>query len=181
MDTGAEIWRCGGLHPATGYNSTLRFVASPVAVPGLIVAPTAKGGKVVGIRPGGKGNITGSPEHIAWVFPRHTPDVPSPLIHDGLVYLCRENGNLLVLDAETGQQIYEQRTTRDRHRASPVYAAGKIYLTARNGVVTVVRAGRDFEVLARNDMGEPMTASPLFADGRLYLRTFQALYAIGSR
>ncbi|NIL97080.1 MAG: PQQ-binding-like beta-propeller repeat protein [Planctomycetales bacterium] len=180
LDTGKEIWRCGGLHPAGGYNSTLRFVASPAAVPGLIVAPTAKGGKVVGIRPGGKGNITGSPDYIAWIFPRHTPDVPSPLIHDGLVYLCRENGNLLVLEAETGQKVYEERTTRDRHRASPVYAAGRIYLTARNGMVTVVRAGRDFEVLARNELGESVTASPVFADGRLYLRSFDALYAFGN-
>jgi outer membrane protein assembly factor BamB len=178
LDTGQEIWRCGDLHPRSGYNNTLRFVASPASVPGLIVVPTAKRGKVVGIRPGGKGNITGSADYIAWVLPQNTPDVPSPLIHDGLVYLCRENGNLMVLDAATGELIYENRTTRDRHRASPVYADGKIYLTARNGVVTVVKAGREFEILARNELGEPVTASPVFVADRLYLRSFEALYAI---
>jgi outer membrane protein assembly factor BamB len=54
--------------------------------------------------------------------------VPSPLIHGGLVYLCRENGNLLCVDATTGHELYEQRTETDRHRASPVYADGHVYL-----------------------------------------------------
>ena len=136
--------------------------------------------KTYAFRLDGSGNITGSDDHIAWVYPKNTPDVPSPLIHDGLVYLCRENGNLMALDAESGDLIYEQRTTRDRHRASPVYADGKIYLTARNGVVTVVQAGREYKKLAQNALDEPMTASPVPVNGRLYLRTFKALYAIGS-
>lgn len=179
LEDGSEIWRCGNLNPKGTYNNTLRFVASPACGPGLIVVPTAKQGKVVGLRPGGSGDITDSEKFVAWTLPRNTPDVPSPLIHDGLVYLCRENGNLMALDAETGELLYEKRTTRDRHRASPVYAGGNLYLTARNGVVTVVKAGRDFEIVAQNDIGEPITASPVFADGQLYLRTLKSLYAIG--
>ena len=181
LDTGAEIWRCGNLNPKESYNPTLRLIASPTAVPGLIVVPTAKGGKVVGLRPDGTGDITDSKEHILWTLPRNTPDVPSPLIYDGLVYLCRENGNLMVLDAVTGRKLYEERTTADRHRASPVYADGKIYLTARKGVVTVVKAGRKFEILAQNDIGEPISSTPVIAGGRIYLRSFDALYAIGPR
>ena len=179
LEDGSEIWRCGNLNPKDKYNKTLRFVASPACTPGLIVVPTAKKGKVIGIRPGGSGDITDSEEFVAWTLPRNTPDVPSPVIHDGMVYLCRENGNLMALDSDTGKLVYEERTTRDRHRSSPVYADGNLYLTARNGVVTVVRAGKDFEVIARNDIGEPITASPVFADGRLYLRTLKSLYAIG--
>ena len=181
LEDGSEIWRCGNLNPKNRYNKTLRFVASPACSPGLIVAPTAKKGKVVGIRPDGKGDITDSEQFVAWTLPRNSPDVPSPVIHDGLVYLCRENGNLLTLDAETGKIVYEERTTRDRHRSSPVFAGGNIYLTARNGVITVVRAGRDFEIVAKNDLGEPITASPVFVDGRLYLRTLKSLYAIGPK
>ena len=179
LKDGSEIWRCGNLNPKGDYNSTLRFVASPSYAPGLIVVPTAKNGKVVGLRPDGAGDITNSETYNLWTYPRNTPDVPSPLIHDGLVYLCRENGNLMVLDAQTGELVYEERTTRDRHRASPLYAGGNIYLTARNGTVTVVKAGRGFEVLSRNEIGEHITSSPAVADGRIYLRTFEALYAIG--
>ncbi len=175
---GREIWRCGGLNPKGNYNPTLRFVASPLAVPGLIVVPTAKNGPVLGIDPAAQGDVTDSKQYLQWVREQNTPDVPSPLVHDGLVYLCRENGNLLVLEAATGQEIYEERTVRDRHRASPVYADGKIYLTARNGTVTVVKAGRDFEILAQNKLAEAMSASPAISEGTIYLRTFDALYAI---
>jgi outer membrane protein assembly factor BamB len=179
LEDGRELWRCGDLNPKSNYNPTLRFVASPVAVPGLIVVPSAKNGPVFGIKPDAKGDITTVAEAFAWRRPSNTPDVPSPLVHDGLVYLCRENGNLIVMDAKSGEQIYEKRTVADRHRASPVYADGKIYLTARKGIVTVVKAGRDFEILASNDIGESISASPAIANGRIYIRSFDALYAIG--
>lgn len=177
-ETGAEVWRCGGLNPKDKYNPTLRFVASPVAVPGLIVVPTAKGGPVVGLKPDGSGDITGKEDQLQWRLGRNTPDVPSPLVHDGLVYLCRESGNLIVLDAKTGEQHYENRTHADRHRASPVYADGKIYLSSRDGTVSVVKAGTKFELLAQNKLKEPLSASPAIADGTIYLRGFNTLYAI---
>lgn len=179
LEDGSEIWRCGGLNPISNYNYSLRLVASPVATEGLIVVPSAKNGPVLGINPAAtQGDITDSEWQI-WKRRRGTPDVPSPLIHDGLVYLCRENGDLICLDAETGEQYYLKGTHRHRHRASPVYANGHIYLTARDGVITVVKAGRKFEIAASNDMGEDIAASPAIANGTLYLRSYQALYAIG--
>jgi outer membrane protein assembly factor BamB len=183
LDDGSEIWRCGGLNPKDNYNRSLRFVASPVAVPGLIVVPSAKDGPVLGLKPDGKGDITESKQWYLWKRPNNTPDVPSPLIHDGLVYLCRENGVLICMDAKTGEEVYQEpvyqeQKHRQRYRASPVYADGKIYLTARYGVVTVIKAGRKFEILSFNDIEESISASPVISNGRLYLRSFDALYAI---
>jgi outer membrane protein assembly factor BamB len=179
LKDGRELWRCGGLNPKSGYNPTLRFVASPVQGEGRIIVPSAKNGPVFCLKPELQGDVTRNDDAFFWKIDQNTPDVPSPLIHDGLVYLCRENGNLICLDAETGEQYYEERTVRERHRASPVYADGKIYITARNGVVTVVQAGREFQMLAQNTLGEGMSASPAIAHGRLYLRTEDALYAVG--
>lgn len=178
LSDGVEVWRCGGLNPRGSYNPTLRFVASPVAVPGLIVVPSAKNGPVLGLSPGAKGDISDSTQGHLWRRNDNTPDVSSPLVHDGLVYLCRERGFLLCLDARTGQEYYHERLHGDRYRASPVYGDGKIYVANRDGVVTVVKAGRQFEVLGQNAMGEEVAASPVFSGGRLYLRTFDALYAI---
>ena len=178
LEDGSEIWRCGGLNPISSYNYSLRLVASPVATQGLIVVPSAKNGPVLGINPAAApGDITDSEWQI-WKRQQGTPDVPSPIIHDGLVYLCRENGDLICLDAENGEQYYRERTHRHRHRASPVYANGHIYLTSRDGVITVVKAGPEFEVVASNAMGEDIAASPAIANGTLYLRSYQALYAI---
>ena len=179
---GREIWRLGGLNPQNDplkkYHRTLRFVASPTAVPGLIVIPTAKNGPVVAIRPDGQGDITGNKKLHVWTRPNNTPDVPNPLIHNGLVYLCRENGNLVCMDAKTGKEYYHERTHRQRHRASPIYVDGKILCVARDGMVTVAKAGKTFEILSQNNMGESISASPVIANGTLYLRSFEALWAI---
>jgi outer membrane protein assembly factor BamB len=179
LSDGAEVWRCGGLNPKDNYNPTLRLVASPVAVPGLIVVPSAKNGPVLALDPASKGDISNTSEGHLWTRPRNTPDVPSPLVHEGLVYLCREDGTLLVLDAKTGEEVYQKRAHGDRHRASPLYADGHLYLTARDGTVTVVKAGRTFEIVSQNKMEESMSSSPAVSTGRIYLRTFNALYAIG--
>jgi outer membrane protein assembly factor BamB len=179
LKDGHEIWRCGDLNPKGAYEPTLRFVASPVAVPGYIVVPSAKNRGVLCLKPDGKGDITDALQHSHWRWTSNTPDVPSPLVVDDLVYFCRENGNLIVADVKTGKELYNEPTVRDRHRASPVYADGHVYLTARKGIVTVVKAGPEFEVVSENDLGESMSSSPAISNGRIYLRTFDALYAIG--
>ncbi|MDX1962132.1 MAG: PQQ-binding-like beta-propeller repeat protein [Pirellulales bacterium] len=179
LTDGTELWRLGGLNGAgQQYNPTLRFVASPVAVPGLIVVPSAKNGPVVALRPKKAGDLTND---FLWKMPRNTPDVPSPLIHDGLVYLCREQGTLIVLDAESGEKLYEERIHEFNHRASPVAADGKLYLSGRDGTVNVIKLGRTYQRLATNKFDEPLAASPAIADGVIYFRTFKALYAVRSR
>jgi outer membrane protein assembly factor BamB len=181
LSDGGEIWRLGGLNPKDRYNSTLRFVASPLATPDLIIVPTAKNGPVVGLKPDARGMVTAGNKHEQWRLPRGTPDVPSPLIHDGLVYLCRETGALRCIDLKTGEELYDQRTHAALHRASPVYADGKVYLTARDGTVTVVKAGRKFEVLATNRLPDKVAASPAIANGRIYVRGYKTLYAISNK
>ncbi len=180
LKDGNELWRCGGLNLPEHYNPYLRFVASPACGDGLIVVPSAKNGPVLGLRPGFSGDITQNREAFQWRMDTQTPDVPTPVVDNDLVYLCRENGVLICVDAKTGEKIYEERTDSERHRASPVVACGHIYLTSRRGVVTVVKTGRTFEVVARNELDEPMSASPAIANGRIYLRSFDALYCIGS-
>jgi outer membrane protein assembly factor BamB len=183
LSDGSEIWRLGGLNPKDSYNFTLRFVTTPVTAPDLIVVPTAKSGPVVGVKPDAKGMITAGSAFEQWRVPRITPDVPSPLVHDGLVYLCREMGILVCLDAKTGKQLYEERlpgARRPRYRASPVYADGKIYCMSRDGVISVVKAGPQFKLLATDQLGDEIAASPAISNGRIYLRGFQALYAFGT-
>lgn len=180
LKDGRELWRCGNLNVKTKYDPTLRFVASPVTGNGIIVVPTAKGGPVVALKPDGKGDITTNPAMQLW---RHskTPDVPSPVIHDGLVYLCLADGQIHVLDEKTGDLVYQNRGYNKRHRASPTYADGKVYLTARDGIITVVKTGREYELLAQNDLGEDISSSPVFANGTLYLRGFENLWAIKNK
>ena len=179
LDSGAEQWRHGALNPQDGYNPALRLVATPVFADGLLVVPSAKRGPVFGLDPrGASGNITGSAKHTTWQLERGTPDVPSPLVQGGLVYLSGENGRLTCLDAETGESIYAERVHSGPHRGSPVFADGKIFLMAADGTVSVVRAGRKYELIAKNSVDERTAASLAVADGTIYLRSYEALYAI---
>lgn len=179
---GSELWRLGDLNPKEKYNRTLRFVASPLVTPDLIVVPTAKGGAVVALDPKAKGTV--DREHAAhqrWRVNNGTPDVASPLIYEGLVYLSDNSGTLTALDVKTGEVVYKKRPDKDNHFASPVAGDGRIYLAGRNGTVSVVAAGREFSVLSVNALGTPFDASPAISGGRIYLRGATALWAIGER
>ena len=75
-----------------------------------------------------------------------------------------------------------ERTHTVQHRTSPLYADGHISFCGKDGTCTVVKAGRQFEIVASNALGgEPITASPIVSHGTLYIRSYDALYAIGSR
>jgi outer membrane protein assembly factor BamB len=183
LENGEEVWRLGGLNGKTELNQTpfdrtLRFVASPAAADGVLIVPTAKGGPIVALRPRGvTGSIAPDSPAVLWVNEK-TPDVPCPLIVDGIAYLCLNDGRVFAVDIESGEELYHERTHNHQHRASPIFVDGRLYNTARDGRTTVMQTGREFAVLAENDLGEAITASPVVSDGTLYLRTYQHLYAI---
>jgi outer membrane protein assembly factor BamB len=183
LKDGSEIWRVGDLNPNNAqhkYRPDLRFVASPVATPDLIVIPSAKQHDIVGLKPSAKGLVRAGSEYEQWRRSKGTPDVPSPLVYDGIVYLCGEQGLFTCLDAQTGKELYKpERLHTARYRASPVYGDGKIYCTARDGTITVIKAGPKYERLAEIKMPDQITASPAISNGRIYIRGWETLYAIG--
>ena len=117
----------------------------------------------------------------SWRMTSGTPDVASPLLYDGLVYLGSTQGTVTCLDAATGKPLYRERTGSNSHFASPVAGDGKIYLTGRDGSVTVLAAGRTFKLLSLNKLGDPLDASPAISGGRIYLRGSAHLWAVGAR
>jgi outer membrane protein assembly factor BamB len=181
LSDGSQVWRLGDLNPKSNYNASLRLVASPALSPDLIVVPTAKGGPVVGLKPDAKGEIAAGDSAELWRMPKGTTDVPTPLIHEGLVYMCRENGTLICLDAKTGKEVYNERLHSAKYRGSPVLADGKVYLTAADGVISVVKLGPKFEKLAENRMGETVTASPAISGGKIYIRGWNTLYCVDGK
>jgi outer membrane protein assembly factor BamB len=145
----------------------------------MLLVPTAKGGTVAAVRPGATGLIRAGGPFDLWRAARGAPDVASPVVQGGLVYLVRDGGLLHCLDARTGAEVYRRRLHADDYRASPVLAGGRVYLVGRGGTASVVKAGRRFGLLAANTLDDQFTASPAVAEGRLYLRGFRSLYAIG--
>jgi len=119
---------------------------------------------------------------IEWRENNSIPEVPSPLLYDGRLYLVRNGGIVTCLDAATGKVTYRARAgAPGAYFASPVAAAKRVYLASGEGVVTVIAAGKEqLEVLARNELGEEIVATPAIAGSTIYVRTMQNLYAFGS-
>lgn len=136
---------------------------------------------LLAIRHGGRGDITGTA--IRWRMQKFLPNVPSPLLYRGVLYLVKDGGILTSLHPETGEILKQGRLAGalDTYYSSPVAAAGKIYLFSQNGMATVLRAGGQWEPLASIDMDEPIFATPAFVENRMYLRTRGFLYCFEAK
>jgi outer membrane protein assembly factor BamB len=134
---------------------------------------------MLAIRLGGSGDMTSTA--IRWKYHRSVPQLPSPIVYRGVLYMVNDNGIVTTLDPETGAVIKQGRLTGapGPHFASPSVANGHIFFTTEAGAVVVVAPGGDLTPLAVNELGEDTYATPAFADGRIYVRTTAALYAFG--
>lgn len=176
--TGVEIWRVGGLNPRQQGN--FRSIASPVVVGELLIAPYERGKTLNAIRLGGKGDVTKT--HVAWSIEIPGSDVPTPVAHDGKIYLCSDRGTVTCHRAEDGEKIWEHELPRGRYAisASPVLADGLLYVARENATVYVLKVGDKPEVVAANSLREYTYASPVLVDQQLYLRTTDFLFRIGA-
>jgi outer membrane protein assembly factor BamB len=139
------------------------------------------GNAVLAIRPGGKGDITGT--HLAWKSTRSLPYVSSPVCYQGRLYTVKNGGLASCYDAKTGRPLYQDErlgATGDYY-ASLVAAGGRIYAASQQGVVTVWEAGEHLKILARNNLEEQIMATPAMVGRSLYLRTSGHLFAFGEQ
>ena len=109
--------------------------------------------------------------------------IPSPLLHDGLIYVVRNGGILTAYDSKTGQPAKSARITGalGGYSASPVLANGLLYFASEEGKISVVRPGRDWEVLQVNDVSDPFFATPALSAGRIYARGHDALFCFAAQ
>jgi outer membrane protein assembly factor BamB len=174
--TGKELWRSSGLNP--GNDPWYRIVASPVAVDGLVIAPT-RVKPMLALKAGGRGDVTSS--HRVWSYD-HGPDVPTPATDGTHLYVVGDKGLVSCLDLKTGQVLYgPQRIAIGTYSASPVVADGKVYVVSEEGLTTVLKAGPRFEVLGENALSDTTLATPAVAGGQIFIRTAKKLYCLGKR
>jgi outer membrane protein assembly factor BamB len=165
--TGRELWRVeeGGQVK----------VPTPVVFEDLVIVTGGwpNGGRpIIAIR-----TATGA---VAWKLERGSSYTPTPLVYQGVLYVCIDNGVLSAYDPRTGKRHYQRRIAADAggFSASPVAAGGRIYFASEDGVMFVVRAGTRFELLARNDMKEMLLATPAVVGDTMLVRTRTHVVAV---
>jgi len=168
--TGRTLWQ---VESETGDVCT-----SPIWADGLIVS-AGYGGKTDAIRPDGT---------VAWSCDEAYPDVPSPLVVNGVLLLLDSQGLLIGLRVRDGRKLFEldlAEIHNDLYYASPVAAGDKVYILSSDGVALVLQTPRaDQETppavhaVGRLAGQQHCWATPAIADGRLFLRTKTHLYCV---
>lgn len=123
--------------------------------------------------------VKGDKPSLIWRENTSIPEVPSPLLYQGRLFLVRNGGVVTCLDAVTGKLIYRARVgAPGAYYSSPVTAGGHIYLASSEGVITVIASdSNEIRVLAQNEIGEDVVATPALAGNCIYIRTLKNLYA----
>lgn len=131
------------------------------------------------VRPGGKGDVSAT--HVLWRQTRGLPYVPTPVVHEGRVFLVKNGGLASCFRARTGEVLFQEERigALGDYYASPVASGEKVVMISQPGVAVVLRVADTLEVLARNALGESVMATPAIVGGRLYVRTEAHLRAFG--
>ena len=128
-DTGKMIWKCEG--------PTTVAAATPTVSEDTVYTSAGYPDRILmAIRADGTGDVTET--HRLWMRGgrgddfRRSAYVPSPLLHEGLLYIVIDEGILRCHDSETGDMIWEYRFEEPFY-SSPVLVDDRIYLFDREG------------------------------------------------
>ena len=115
---------------------------------------------------------------LKWVHRKGVPNVASPLLMGGVLYLIKEGGIVTTLRPADGSVGYEGRLEAafGALYSSPVGAGENLYIASQQGKVSVLKAGLHWEILAVNDIAEDCYATPALVGDRLFLRTASHLW-----
>ncbi|HEX4646704.1 MAG TPA: PQQ-binding-like beta-propeller repeat protein, partial [Verrucomicrobiae bacterium] len=82
------------------------------------------------------GAKTNEEERIAWKRSRGIPEVPTPLCYQHKLFIVRDGGLLMCLDAASGSVLYEDRIGEaGGYTASPIAADGRVFLAHEKSAI----------------------------------------------
>jgi outer membrane protein assembly factor BamB len=175
---GHRIWFDGNLIlPESEY---ARTVLSAAVGDGVVLASASRSNVCIAIRGDAKGNVANT-AYETWKI-KGLSDCPTPTIHNGLIYMVKDDGVGAAFDLKSGNELWKKRIGKGGVNASPVVADGRVYFLNLDGTCTVVKEGREFELLAENSLpAGNFYATPAVSNGMIFLRDRSHLYAVGSR
>ena len=178
LATGKELWRVAGVDGpgmcSFGADEERLYFGQrgPMGSPPLYALPC-----------GGAGDL--SPEKggtdvrtQAWSQKGASPNMPSPVGADGLLYIVMDN-LVTCRDASTGEQLYKERAGElATIAASPIIVGDKLLLLDEEGRAAIVQVGPDFEIVGGGKLDDFFWTTPSVAGGTVLLRGLQGLYCV---
>jgi outer membrane protein assembly factor BamB len=143
-------------------------------------------GSLYAVKAGAEGDITPADSGlvsagVTWSLPGGGPANPSPILHNGLLYLLSGRGGVLTcVEAATGKQIYSEKIEKvGACWATPWICNNKLYFYDEKGVTQVIQTGKEFKVLSQNVLNDKFWASPAISGNNYIFRGVGKLYCIG--
>jgi outer membrane protein assembly factor BamB len=132
--------------------------------------------RLVALRPEGAGQ---QGLHKVFQLDKAVPHVPTPLAHDGRLYLWSDSGMVTCVKLPEGKVLYDRERTSSRGKifSSPIAVGERIVNFSATGDVVVLQAGDEFKVLLEAKLPEGTTATPAVSGGRFIVRTKSKLLA----
>ncbi|MDE2715080.1 MAG: PQQ-binding-like beta-propeller repeat protein [Verrucomicrobiota bacterium] len=172
---GYELWDCKGLNPLV--------YTSPIYGDGIVVAMGGFSGTAMGVRAGGKGDVTKT--HQLWTRPREKQRIGSGVMVNGHVYILNEDGIAQCIEARKGKVVWEERLRgpggNGKSWSSMVAVGDKLYAINQSGDAFILRAAPRYQLLAVNSLGEMTQSSMAFSNGEVFVRTYKSLWCISGK
>ena len=163
-----ETGNLGGLSP------------SPIGAEGVLYA-FGGAGKGHALRLGKLGAGQKPEDRILWES--KNTDIPSGVLHKGLIHLVQTKGMAACLEAESGKSVFDGRLEGRTGSvyASPTIAGDRLYVVSRKRGTFVYSTDGKYELLAHNQIegdDSQFNASPVMVGRELFLRSDKSLYCI---
>jgi outer membrane protein assembly factor BamB len=167
----------------------LMSIPSPVYDENRIYLGNAGGrdhpGVIYAVKAGAEGDITPADSGLVssgveWTVRNAGLSNPSPLLHNGLLYLLSgRGGEMQCLAAATGELVYlEKMENVAACWASPWVAGNEIYFFDERGKTRVIQAGREFKELRQNSLDDKFWASVAITSDAYIFRGTKKLWCV---
>lgn len=176
--TGELLWDRDGFNPDD--TPMWRVIGSQSVEDGIAVVPFGRAEFVAAV-PLGASKVDEQPR---WLINGVGSDVPTPLIHEGRVYLLHDEGRIACLDLETGEQLWKDKMPRGRGKffTSLLLAGNTLYTGRENGDLYALKLQDDgLEVNSTTKVAEPLVASPTPLNNGILIRSSETLYYFGDQ
>ncbi|MEA3443105.1 MAG: PQQ-binding-like beta-propeller repeat protein [Bacteroidota bacterium] len=164
IETGSEIWSVKCLMGEVG--------PSPAFADGIIYAANEYA-KLIAID-------SDNSYKTLWEDNEYMPEVSSPAVSEGLLFIATSYGVFACYDAKTGEFYWEHESPNGFY-GSPMIVEGKVYTLDMEGIMYIMEVSKKFNLIAQPEIGEETTTTPAFSNGRIFIRTNISLYCIGKK
>ena len=179
--TGKQLWFSAGINPEV--KGMWRTIASSVVSDGVVVVPHGRGEWLMGVKAGGKGEVTQS--HVLWRKKITNTDAATPVARGGMVYILvdrgKDRGTVFCIDAQTGNEIWQGKLPKSPSTfyASPILVGDTLCCLREDGAVLMAKVSKDgLGEVTENRLEDTLVASPVFVNGKLLIRGDKHLYCI---